>query len=175
MSYAFHDIKSFVDAYLDDFVSHSKKRAEHPEHLRKVFERCIFYKIWLNPHKCVFCVISGHLLGFIVSKYGIMIDPFKVEAIVKLPPPRNIRQLQSLQGKANFLRRFIANFVEVMKVYMRLLKKDIPFYWDDHADRSFKALKKALTCSPIQSPLNFNKDFLLYLAASESTMGMVLV
>ena len=58
---------------------------------------------------------------------------------------------------------------------MHLLKKDTPFYWDDHVDRSFEALKKALTSFPILSPLDFGKDFLLYLAASESTMGMVLV
>ena len=175
MSYAFHDLKSFVDAYLDDLAAHSKKREEHPIHLRKIFERCRRYNIRLNPHKCVFCVTSGRLLGFIVSKNGIMIDPFKVEAILKLPPPRNIRQLQSLQGKANFLRRFLANFAEVTKGYMHLLKKDTPFYWDDQADRSFEALKKALTSSPLLSPPDFSRDFLLYLAAAESTMGMVLV
>jgi len=73
------------------------------------------------------------------------------------------------------LRRFIANFAEVTKGYMCLLKKDIPFYWDDQADRSLAALEKALTSSPILSPSDFSKDFLLYLAASESTMGMVLV
>ena len=63
-----------------------------------------------------------------------MIDPFKVEAILKLPPLRTIRQLQSLQGKANILRRFIANYVEVTKGFMHLLKKDVPFYWDDQAN-----------------------------------------
>ena len=45
MSYVFHDIKRFVDAYLDDLAAHSKKRVEHLEHLRKIFERCRFYKI----------------------------------------------------------------------------------------------------------------------------------
>jgi hypothetical protein len=58
---------------------------------------------------------------------------------------------------------------------MRLLKKDVPFYWDDVAQRSFDALKHALTTSPLLQPLNYNKDFLLYLAAAESTIGMVLV
>jgi hypothetical protein len=66
-----------------------------------------YYNIHLNPHKCIFCVVSGRFLGFIVSKYGIMVDPLKVEAIVNFPPPRTIIQLQSLQGKENFLCRFI--------------------------------------------------------------------
>jgi hypothetical protein len=58
---------------------------------------------------------------------------------------------------------------------MCLLKKDIHFYWDDAAQHSFKALKHALTTTPLLRPLNYNKDFLLYLAAAESTIGMVLV
>lgn len=78
-----------------------------------------------------------------------MIDPYKMEAILILPPPHTIRQLQSLQGKANFLRRFIVNYDEVMKGFMHLLKKDVSFCWDDQADRSFEALKKSLTSSPI--------------------------
>jgi hypothetical protein len=104
-----------------------------------------------------------------------MVDPLKVEAIVQLPPPRTILQLQSLQGKANFLRRFIANYAEITKGFMRLLKKDVPFHWDDAAQCSFEALKHALTTAPLLRPPNYNKDFLLYLAAAESTIGMVLV
>jgi hypothetical protein len=104
-----------------------------------------------------------------------MVDPLKVEAIVQLPPPRTILQLQSLQGKANFLRRFIANYAEIAKGFMRLLKKDVPFHWDDVAQCSLEALKHALTTASLLRRPNYNKDFLLYLAAAESTIGMVLV
>ena len=148
---------------------------DHPAHLRQVFERCSFYKIRLNPNKCVFAVTSGQLLGFIVSREGIRVDPFKVEAILRLPPPSSVRQLQSLQGKSNFFRRFIVNYAEVTKGFMRLLKKGVPFLWDDFAQRSFDALKKALTSAPLLSPPDYSRDFLLYLAEAESTIGMVLV
>jgi len=65
--------------------------------------RCRHYRIRLNLHKCVFCTETGQLLGFVVSKADICVDPLKVEAIVKLPPPLTLRQLQSLQAKENFL------------------------------------------------------------------------
>jgi hypothetical protein len=81
MSYAFHDIKKIVEAYLDDLAAHSRKRADHPAHLRAIFDRCRKYKTRLNPLKCNFCVVTGRLLGSIISKHGIMVDPFKVEAI----------------------------------------------------------------------------------------------
>jgi hypothetical protein len=127
MSYAFHDIKHIVQPYLDDLPAHSLRRADHPNHLRAIFVRCRFYHIRLNPHKCVFCVESGRLLSFIVSRHGIRVDPIKVEAILNLPPPSSLRQLQSLQGKANFLRRFIPNYAEITRGFTRLLKKDSEF------------------------------------------------
>ena len=136
--------------------------------------RCRHYQIQLNPHKCVFYVESGRLLGFFVSKSGIRVNPSKVEAIINLPPPSTLRQLQSLQGKVNFLRRFIPNYVELMKSFTRLLKHNIPFFWDEIANRSFDALKHALTHAQLLHPLNYNQDYFLYLAASNSMIGMVL-
>jgi hypothetical protein len=75
----------------------------------------------------------------------------------------------------NFLRHFIANYVKITKGFVCLMKKDIPFHWDEAAQFSFEALKRALTSTPLLRPPNNNKDFLLYLATAESTIGMVLV
>lgn len=71
MSYAFHDIKHVIEAYLNDLAAHSRKRIDHPSHLWLVFERCRFYKIRLNSNKCVFAVTSSQLLGFTISTEGI--------------------------------------------------------------------------------------------------------
>ena len=113
MSYTFHDIKHILQPYLDDLPSHSLRKVDHLTHLRAIFMRCKHYQIRLNPHKCVFCVETGRLLGFTISKAGIHVNPSKVEAIVNLPPPSTLRQLQILQGKANFLHRFIPNYIEI--------------------------------------------------------------
>jgi hypothetical protein len=75
MTFSFHDIKHIVEAYLDDLTAHSRKRVDHAMHLRLVFERCLYYRIQLNPRKFIFCVRSGRLLGFLVSETGIMVDP----------------------------------------------------------------------------------------------------
>eukprot|EP00253_Pinus_taeda_P022765 PITA_22765 len=72
--------------------------------------------------------MSVRLSGFIVSNEGIQVDPFKDEGIVRLPPPSSICQVQSLQGKANFLRRFIANYAEIIKGFMPSLRKGVPFF-----------------------------------------------
>jgi hypothetical protein len=49
----------------------------------------------------------------------------------------------------NLLRHFIANYSEIKKGFMHLLNKDVPFHWDDAAQRSIEALKHALTTAPL--------------------------
>eukprot|EP00253_Pinus_taeda_P029816 PITA_29816 len=122
-----------------------------------------------------FLLETGRLLGFFVSKSGIRVDPSKLQAIVKLPPPSTLCQLQNLQQKANFLRRFIPNYAEITKGFTRLLIQNTPFFWDEIAQKPFDALKHALTHAPLLHPPNYNQDYFLYLAAFYSTIGMVLV
>jgi hypothetical protein len=175
MSYAFHDIKHIVQPYLDDLPAHSMHHIDHPVHLRAIFLRCRFYHIRLNPHKCVFYVESDRLLGFIVSRQGIRVDSLKVKVILNLPPPSSLRQLQSLQGKENFLRRFIPNYAELTLGFTRLLKKGSKFIWDTTTNNAFEVLKLSLTCTPLLFPPHYSQDYFLYLAALDYTIAMVLI
>lgn len=56
MFYVFHNIKHIVEVYLYDLIARSLICEDRPTHLQEVFLRCHYYKIWLNLHKCVFCV-----------------------------------------------------------------------------------------------------------------------
>ena len=58
---------------------------------------------------------------------------------------------------------------------MHLLKQDTPFVWDETAQLTFEALKKALLSVPLLRLPDYSRDFILYLAASKSTIGVVLV
>jgi hypothetical protein len=118
---------------------------------------------------------SDQLLGFIVSCQGIGVDPLKVEAILNLPPPSTLRQLQILQGKEKFLRRFIPNYTEITHGFTRLVKKGSKFIWDTIANNAYKSLKLSLTRAPLLFPLDYSHDYFLYLAASDYTIGMVLI
>jgi hypothetical protein len=175
MTYIFHDLAAIILAYLDDLTARSKNRTQHIDDLRIIFQRCRQYNIRLNPLKCVFCVTAGRLLGFIVSQSDITVDPLKVQAITEIPPPRNLRQLQSLQGKANFLRHFVPNYAIRTHGFLRLLHHDIPFHWDDYAQQSFDDLKEALSIAPLISAPDYNRDYILYVSASAVSVASVLV
>ena len=64
-----------VVVYLDDVTIFSKKREDHVFDLKHIFYRCGKYGISLNPKKSIFPVLEGKLLGHIISKKGIPIDP----------------------------------------------------------------------------------------------------
>ena len=104
----------FVVIYLDDLTVFSKSDEDHMIHLKQTFEKCRRFGLSLNPKKSHFAMQEGKLLGHIVSRDGIKIDPKRVEAIDTIAIPRNVKEIQSFLGKINFLRRFIPNFVEML-------------------------------------------------------------
>ena len=83
----------FLLVYLDDIMVFSKDDAEHIEHLRRTFEKCRRYGLSLNPQKSLFALEEGKLLGHIVTKYGVRIDPKRVEVISSIPLPRNKKEV----------------------------------------------------------------------------------
>ena len=71
----FHDM---IEVYVDDMIAKSQGEDEHVVNLRKLFEQLRKFQLKLNPAKCTFGATSEKLLGFVVSKKGIEIDPDKV-------------------------------------------------------------------------------------------------
>jgi hypothetical protein len=95
--------QSFV-VYVDDVTIFSKNKKDHLSHLRVVLEQCCKFDISLNPKKSVFAVEQGKLFGFMVSKYGMIIDLERTQSIAKIPPPSSKKAMQSFLGKINFVR-----------------------------------------------------------------------
>lgn len=100
----------FIVLYLDDMTVVSKYDEHHLQHLKHVFKKCWNFWHSLNAKKSCFDRIEGKLLGHIVSKHGIRIDPKRVGAIQTIKLPRTKKEIQSFLGKVNFLRRFVLNF-----------------------------------------------------------------
>ena len=96
------------------------------DHLRKVFIKCRKYGISLNPKKSLFGLEEWKLLGHIISKDGIRIDPARIEAILQIQHPRNIKELQSFLEKINFLRIFISILAKLIRSLNNMMKKIRP-------------------------------------------------
>ena len=102
------------------------------------------------------------MLGHIIYKYGIKIDPSRVEETQTIEMPRSMKEVQSFIGRVNFLRRFILNFAEIMKHITSMLRKDNEIKWTMEVRKSFSDIKKALTEVSILISPNFTKDFQIF-------------
>jgi hypothetical protein len=71
------------------------------------------------------------------------------------------------------LHRFIPHYVEITKGFIHLLKKGVPFIWDDVAKKSVEALKHVLTHTSLLHPLIIVVTYFLYLVVSDNTIAMV--
>ncbi|WJX40324.1 hypothetical protein P8452_27811 [Trifolium repens] len=118
----------------------------------------------------------GDFLGFVVDKKGIEINQNKTKAILETKPPSTKKQLQSLLGKINFLRRFISNLSGKAQAFSPLLrlKKDDPFKWNEEHQKAFDDINDYLIKPPVLMPPSRNKAMKLYIAASDKTIGSML-
>jgi hypothetical protein len=168
-------IGKLIEIYQNDLTVFSKDGKTHITHLRQVLDRCREFGISLNPAKSVFGVTEGKLVGHIISKDGVKLDPKIFEAIGKVPLPTTKKLLQSYLGQTNFVHRFITNYAEIMKPIYKLLKKDVKFEWNDESRQDFEQIKTAICEAPVLISPDYEKDFQIFSFASEDIIAGVLL
>jgi hypothetical protein len=85
-----------AETYVDDVVVKTKNLEQLIEDLKQTFKNLNKWKWKLNPNKCVFGVLSGQLLGFLVSNRGIEASTKKIRAIMEMAPPHSVKDVQKL-------------------------------------------------------------------------------
>ena len=109
-----------------------------------------------------------------MSSEGIGVDRARIVATNKLPPPKNVKGIQSFLGLAGFYRRFIKDFSKIVKLLCNLLENDIPFFFDVECLKAFEEIKKKLTTTPIMVAPDWNQGFEIVCDASNYVVGTVL-
>ena len=88
-----------------------------------MFEVLQLHKLRLNVDKCAFEVGAGKFLGYLITNRGIEVNPDQIEAIKRLKPPRNSKEVQVLTGMLTALNQFISKFTDRCHPFYQLLKK----------------------------------------------------
>jgi hypothetical protein len=102
-------LHKFLEAYFDDWTVFSLPK-DHIECLTLMLDKCMQCQISLNLKKCIFFSPFGVLLGHIVCKHGLLVDPSKIVIIVDLPPPTSVRQMCTALGHNGYYRKFIKRY-----------------------------------------------------------------
>jgi putative transposase len=93
----------FAQVYLDDILIISN--GSFQDHLQKldiVFKR--LENANFRANKCFFAQEELEYLGYWLTRRGLQPQPKKVEAILRLTPPKTKRQLRHFLGMVNFYR-----------------------------------------------------------------------
>lgn len=161
--------------YLDDIIVFSATFDEHLQHLDEIFSRLRAANLHLKASKCQFAHDRVNYLGHVISPNGVEPDPDKIAAVRNTPAPKNVAEVRSFLGLANYYKRFVRGFSEIAQPITRLTHKDVSFLWTHECEHAFNRLKTALTSAPILAFPHFGLPFELHTDASDIGIGAVLV
>jgi len=164
----------FALIYIDDIIIFSKSIDRHLVHLEEVFRRLRDANVKLNPKKCSFVKRRVEYLGHVVTPEGVSPNPDKIRVVEEFPTPKNVKELRSFLGLANYYRRFVRGFSNVASPLNSLTKKGVPFVWTEACAVAFDKLKRALVNAPILAYPNFEEQFLLFVDANSTGIGFTL-
>ena len=165
----------FVIVYLDDIVVFSNNRHEHYKHLTIVLQLLRQHELYANLAKCKFVQPELHFLGHIVGAQGLRVDPQKVAIVQNWPVPKDRTSLQKFWGLANYFRKFIMGWANLVSALQQQLKKTDTFQWNADCDAAFTGLKNALCNAPVLALPDLNKPFEVICDACGVGVGAVLL
>ncbi|XP_026377746.1 uncharacterized protein LOC113272052 [Papaver somniferum] len=167
-------IHKTLEVYVDDMLVNSKLPQGHANDIREIFEQMRKYNMKINPAKCAFGVTSGKFLRYLVTKSGIEVYPEKVRAILEIPSPATIKDVQRLSGLLAALGRFINRSSDKCKDFFNTLKKGENFSWSSDCEEAFQKIKEHLAALPILQKHDPREDLYIYLSATNTSISTVL-
>ncbi|GBG81918.1 hypothetical protein CBR_g34100 [Chara braunii] len=168
-------LEQYVLVYLDDILVYSRTLEEHLRHLRDVLDRLRRHGFYAKLSKCRFAQHKVDFLGHYVSDQGLHMDDAKITAIAEWPAPTSAKQLRSFLGLTSYYSNFIRGYARYSYVLTStLLRKNPPWAWTPLHKDAFRALKKAVTCTPVLHLPEFDLPFILTTDASDFAVGAVL-
>ena len=111
-----------VTVYLDDILITGNDMQSHLEHLETVLERLHSSGLRLKSEKCSFLQPSVVYFGHNIDATGLHTIDDKVKAVMEVPPPTNIHDLQCYLGLINYYRHFLPNWSTILAPLNLLIK-----------------------------------------------------
>jgi hypothetical protein len=178
----------YVRAYIDDLLVITRGSLEdHLEKLREVLRRLRDAGLKVNAAKSFFCTHEIEYLGYILTREGIKPQTKKVQAILVLNPPNNVKELRHFLGMVQYYHDMWAKRSEMlaplsdlvgeygeMKTTRKNKVKKKPWHWDSIHQIAFDNVKSAIAKEVVLAYPDFTKPFEIYTDASTKQLGAVI-
>jgi hypothetical protein len=142
----------------------------------------------VNAEKLTFCALEIEYLGYILTRDGIKPQSNKVQAILAIQQPTNVKQLRHFLGMVQYYRdlwtrwsKMLAPLTSVVKecgqtkVTRAKKTKKVPWHWDEVHQRAFNHIKATIAREVVLTYLDFSKVFEIYTDASSKQLGAVTI
>ena len=164
-------------AIMDDCLVFSKKY-DHLKHLTDLFKALIRNGLKISPRKCKLfktsLVYMGHQVSIIDGIPHITPVKSRVDAIVKLDPPKSPKNCKQFCGMVNYLSMFLKDLQTKLIPIYHLTKKGVPFHWGELQQKAFEQIKKDLTEAPVLAMPNSEGHMVLVSDTSKIACGSAL-
>ena len=164
-------------AIMDNCLVFSKKY-DHLKHLTDLFKALIRNGLKISPRKCKLfktsLVYMGHQVSIIDGIPHITPVKSRVDAIVKLDPPKSPKNCKQFCGVVNYLSMFLKDLQTKLIPIYHLTKKSVPFHWGELQQKAFEQIKKDLTEAPVLAMPNSEGHMVLVSDTSKTACGSAL-
>ncbi|GJW87972.1 reverse transcriptase domain-containing protein [Tanacetum coccineum] len=167
-----------LEVYVDDLVIKSHTEDELVRDIVETFRALRKINMKLNPKKCTFGATEGMFLGYLIEPDGIKPCPEKTKAVIQLPSPRTMKEVQSLNGKLAGLNRFLSKSADKSLPLFKTLKKCTKkgdFRWTTEAEEAFTQLKQHIAALPTLVAPRPGEELIMYLSATHGAISAVLL
>lgn len=168
------EYRDFLTIYVDDILITSNTAEEHVDHINQVLSRLRECGATVKLKKSEFFRSEVKFLGFILGAEGLREDPDKIKKIQDFPEPKNLKELQSFLGMANYYRRFHNKYAELTAQLSHVMSSKKQWKWGEEERKIFQDIKsKFLECVMLKHP-DWTKPLYLNTDASKISISAIL-
>ncbi len=178
----------YVQAYLDDLLCISRSSLEdHLEKLEEVLRHLHNAGLKVIAEKLTFCALEIEYLGYIQTKDGIKPQGNKVQAILTIQLPTNVKQLRHYLGMVQYYRDLWARRSEMLAPLTSLVGEcnqikvtrakgtnKVPWHWDKLHQRAFDHDNATIAREVVLAYPDFSKAFEIYTDALSKQLRAVI-
>jgi hypothetical protein len=170
----------FVQGYMDNLLIITREILdEHLQKMETVPTSLCDAGLNVNAAKSLFSAHEIEYLGYILTRDGIKPQPKKVQAVLVLNLPNNVKELRHFLGMVQYYREMWARRSDILapltdlvgecsetKTTKKNKTKKKPSWWDPIHQQAFDNLKTAIAKETVLAYSDFLKPFEIYTDAS---------